>query len=331
MSFDSLTMRGVARALATFLAWTLAPSVHAADGPSFDCAHVTSTINRMICASPDLSARDRALAEHYRALLAQPGIDRAALQRDEAQWLRDVRNPCPDAACVAQAYAVWDEVLRARGRRAAAAVSAEGSQPAAQPPVAVAKAAPTGEIRRPDAPAAKPPVSEEPYRPPVAALSGPAAAAETTPFAIEPGLLADARALRGKPCAAGEDVPRDAGYAPVPGSLPVIGNGSVVLARRRLDADFAFLLDTRRNTCRMVDVVALPPHGDAGNLLQCVVPAADGSSTPRSVGVGVRRPGQKLPIGYWEVDIAHGRLVRQPLAALDWGDAIRCQEPEFGD
>ena len=323
MNFDRSTLRAVSRASAALIACALPVLAHAADGPSFDCARATSAINRMICASPDLSVLDRTLADHYRALLAQPGIDVAALQRDEARWLREVRNTCPDAACLTQAYEAWDAVLQARGRRAAIMVSAGDAPAIATPPV-------VAEARRPDAPVAKP-RTVDPDRPPVQVPAGPTTSAETRPFAVDPALLADARGLRGKPCASGEDVPRDVGYVPVPGSLPVIGNGSVVLARRRLDADFAFLLDTRRGACRMVDVVALPPAAQVSHLLQCVVPADDGTSTPRSVGVGLRRPGQKVPLAYWEVDVVHGQLIRQPLGVLNWGDAVRCQDPQVGD
>ena len=281
--------------------------------PSFDCAHVTSQVNRTICASPELSALDRQLADHYRVLLAQSGDEAAALQREEVKWLREVRDPCPDAACIEQAYAVWDAVLVARSRRLAGAASAA---------VGVVPAATVGLAPRPVASAPAQPARPGP---------SPAANAETQPFAVDPALLADARALRGRACASGEEVPRDAGYLPVPGELPVVSNGSVVLVRRRIGADFAFLLDTRRNACRMVDVVALPTRGQVSNLLQCAVPADDGSATPLSVGVGLRRPGQKAPIAYWEVDVAHGQFIRQPLGVLGWSERVRCQEPEVGD
>lgn len=251
----------------------------AADGPSFDCNRVTSQVNRMICASPDLSARDRQLAEHFRAMLGQPGTDGAALQRGEARWLRDVRDACQDAACVAQAYDARDAELLRHSKHAAS----------------------------------------------------PAADDETQPFVVDAGLWTAARALRGSVCASGDELPQSAGYGPVPGSLPVVFSASVVRARRRLGADFAFLLDTRQGACRIVDVVALPPHARAGNLLQCLVPADDGSGTPQSLGVGLRRPGQKAPIAYWEVDVARGQLVRQPLGVLGWSELVRCQEPETGE
>jgi uncharacterized protein YecT (DUF1311 family) len=268
----------IARLLVAWLGCALASLAHAATGPSFDCARVTGRVTKMICASPDLSARDRTLAEHYQALLGQPGTDAAELQRDETRWLRDVRDVCPDIDCVARAYDVWDALLVARSRRTAS----------------------------------------------------PAAEGETRPFVVDPALMIDARALRGKPCAPGEDVPRDAGYLPVPGSLPVINKDSVVLSRQRIGAEFAVLLDTRRG-CRMVDVVALPPRAQAGPLLQCVVPSRDGSATPLSNGIGLRPRGQKGLIAYWEIDVENGVLRRQPIGVLGWGETIRCRQPEFGD
>ena len=302
-----------ARTVLASLACSLSALSHAAAGPSFDCARVTSHVNKTICASAELSALDRELAEHYRVLLAQSGSEAAALQREEAQWLREVRDPCPDAACIAQAYALWDAVLVARSRRLASGAGggvAAGASTAA--PNVPGKIAP-GKV--PDGPPGTP---------------SPAAAAETQPFAVDAGALADARALRGKACAPGEDVPQAAGFVPVPGALPVVYDGGVVLVRRHLGADFAFLLDTRRSACRMADVVALPPHAQVGNLLQCTVPD-EGSATPLSIGVGLRRPGQKAPVAYWEVDVAHGQFIRQPLGVLDWSGKVRCQEPEVGD
>ena len=321
MSFKFPAPAAFIRAVLALSAGAFATMAQAAPGPSFDCARVTSQVNRTICASPELSALDRQLADHYRVLLAQSGDEAAALQREEVKWLHEVRDPCPDAACIAQAYAVWDTVLVARSRRLAGAASAAVN---AAPGVGV-KASPgvaVGIAPRQAASAPPPPVRHGP---------SPAADAETQPFAVDAALFLDARALRGHACASGEDVPRDAGYLPVAGELPVVGNGSVVLVRRRIGADFAFLLDTRRNACRMVDVVALPARGQVSNLLQCVVPADDGSSTPLSVGVGLRRPGQKAPIAYWEVDVAHGQFVRQPLGVLAWSERVRCQEPEVGD
>ena len=251
----------------------------AADGPSFDCARVGSQVNRMICASPELAALDRRLADHFRALQGQPGTDTAALQREEAAWLRDVRNPCVDAACVKRAYEARDAELLARSRRAAS----------------------------------------------------PAAADETQPFAVEPALWTAVQSLRGSRCEFGDKLLAGSGFGPVPGALPVVSNGSVVVERRRQGADFAFLVDTRGHGCRVVDVVALPPLAQAGRLLQCAVPPDAGAVDPLSTGVGLRRAGQKAPLAYWEVNLAAGQLIRQPLGVLGWTTTLRCQEPETGE
>ena len=149
---------------------------------------------------------------------------------------------------------------------------------------------------------------------------------------VDPALLADARALRGHACASGEDVPRDAGY------LPVAGRAAGGL---RTAASCLSDVGSAPTSPSCSTPVATPAawwtwwrcrtRGQVSDLLQCVVPADDGSSTPLSVGVGLRRPGQKAPIAYWEVDVAHGQFIRQPLGVLAWSDRVRCQEPEVGD
>jgi uncharacterized protein YecT (DUF1311 family) len=341
---DTPTPRATARLLFASLAVAFAASARANEGPSFDCARATSKVNRMICASTELSELDRLLAEHYRVLLAQSGSEAPALQKEEQQWLRQVRDPCPDAACIAQAYEVWDAVLVARSRRLASA----GPDAVASPPVVAPASPPPGPARRPPvvvatAPTRAPALAPVPAPVPVPAPApaprapnstppSPAAAAETVPFPVDLGILADARALRGRACAPGEDVPRETGFVPVPGQLPVVSNGSVVLVLNHLDADFAFLLDTRHAAaCRIVDVVALPPHLHVSHLLQCMVPSNDRTATPLSLGIGLRRPGQPAPIAYWEIDLAHGQFIRQPLGVLDWARKLECRQPEIGD
>lgn len=380
----------LSRVAAALLSGLAATAARAESGPSFDCARVSSAINKMVCASPELSARDRALAEHYRALVAQPGVDAVALKRDEELWVRDVRDLCRDLACVGDAYALRDAVLVARTRRMmASAAAARPAIPASAAPttppvttVATTSApapahaptpapAPTVAAARPPASAVRvvaatsqsafapplPPVAAAtprssppavtspapapagnalPPAPPAIALASvatrvpntPATAAETRPFAADPALLADARALRGQACAPGDDVPRGPGYLPIPGALPAIFDGGVVLSRRRFDADFAFLLDTRRGVCKVVDVVVLPAPTQAGHLQLCAVQV--GGAT-KSGGVGVRRTGQADVGVYWEVDLAHGQLLRLPLATLGWEGALQCRAPSLLD
>ena len=317
------------RLVAAVLGCALGSAAHAATGPSFDCARVSGRVTKMICTSPDLSARDRTLAEHYRALLAQPGTDAADLQREATRWLHDVRDVCPDVDCIAQAYDVWDALLVARSRRTASASSSTSTTIASSATSATSTTSSTSTTSTTST-ARTASTASTASTGSKASPASPAAEGETRPFAVDPVLMDDARSLRGKPCAPGEDVPRDAGYLPVAGSLPVIGVGSVVLSRQRIGAEFAVLLDTRRG-CRMVDVVALPPHAQAGPLLQCVVPSADGMGAPRSFGIGLRPRGQKDLLAYWEVDVENGTLRRLPLGALGWGATIRCRRPEFGD
>jgi uncharacterized protein YecT (DUF1311 family) len=251
----------------------------AADGPSFDCARVSAQVTRMICASAELAALDRRLAEHFRALQAQPGTDGAALRREEDAWLREVRNPCADEACVKQAYLARDAELLARSRRTA----------------------------------------------------GPAAVDESRPFAVDPGLWVEARGLRGTACIPGGKLLEAGGYAPVPGASTLAFEDGLVIERRRQGADFAFLIDTRHGGCRVADVVALPPRATAGTLLQCRVPAEDGGAGTRSAGVGLRRPGHRTPLAYWEVAPGGPQFVRQPLEVLGWTHVLRCRPPEAGE
>jgi len=161
--------------------------------------------------------------------------------------------------------------------------------------------------------------------------ASPAAYAETRPFPVDPPAWAEAQSYLGKPCENGEDLPAAAGYAPIPGYLPVIGSDAVVVLRGKGGAAFAFLLDTRNSGCHVADVVTLPPRQSADTLLQCHVPADQGSSAPQSTGFGIRRTGQSKLIAYWEVRGEDAKLLRQPLDLLGWSQAIRCVQPETGE
>ena len=82
-----------------------APRPVAAARPSFDCGYARSRVEVMICADPALARADRAMAgEYYRALVGADPDARRALKRTRDGFLR-FRDRCPDAGCVAQAYA----------------------------------------------------------------------------------------------------------------------------------------------------------------------------------------------------------------------------------
>jgi uncharacterized protein len=97
--------------------------------PSFDCARVTSSVNRMVCASPALSAADRKLADDFNSMRGQGGVDTKALQTEEDDWLRNVRGRCADQACLAKAYAERDAALRDKSMRAASPVAYDETRP----------------------------------------------------------------------------------------------------------------------------------------------------------------------------------------------------------
>jgi len=59
---------------------------------SFACSRLTTSVERMICADPKLSAMDRALGQRFDETLAL-SLDPAALRADEKLWLAGSRDP----------------------------------------------------------------------------------------------------------------------------------------------------------------------------------------------------------------------------------------------
>jgi hypothetical protein len=97
--------------------------------PSFDCARVTSSINRMICASPALSAADAKLANDFNNARGQAGLDARQMQNDEDKWLREVRGKCADAGCLAKTYAARDAAILKMSQRAASPAAYDETRP----------------------------------------------------------------------------------------------------------------------------------------------------------------------------------------------------------
>ena len=134
-------MKGLGAALLVLVVAIGAPSAHAqTSGPSFDCKRATSQVNRLICASPELSALDRKLADDFHAVLYQGGIDPAAVSADQDHWLHKVRNACTTSACIAAAYQTRDSDLLAQSIRAASPAVANDMQPFPAPQSAIALA-----------------------------------------------------------------------------------------------------------------------------------------------------------------------------------------------
>jgi uncharacterized protein YecT (DUF1311 family) len=96
----------VLRAIALFsLLWAYADAAFATSGPSFDCAHASTTVEHSICADPSLSALDVEIAQNYAAALNAAGPLRDDLIAFQRAWLKQRgpecgladKNPIPPA------------------------------------------------------------------------------------------------------------------------------------------------------------------------------------------------------------------------------------------
>jgi uncharacterized protein len=72
--------------------------------PSFDCAKASLPVERLICASPELSGLDEMLGRSYAVAVDKLAEAGACLRIDQTRWLRTVRNACADDACLQRAY-----------------------------------------------------------------------------------------------------------------------------------------------------------------------------------------------------------------------------------
>ena len=76
----------------------------AASAASFDCSKASTKVERMICATPVLSALDEELAAAFKARLAQDPGSAASITRDQRLWLAMARGACTTVECTEQAY-----------------------------------------------------------------------------------------------------------------------------------------------------------------------------------------------------------------------------------
>ena len=109
------TLLFIAAAVAALSVLSPVPAMAA----SFDCDQAGSEVEHMICGDAELSRLDEALAEAYREALsaaAEPG----ALRSQQANWLRDHRDPCRHRHCLVTAYRQRVGWLEGLGGRAAA-------------------------------------------------------------------------------------------------------------------------------------------------------------------------------------------------------------------
>ncbi len=109
------TLLFIASAVAALSILSPLPAIAA----SFDCDQATSEVEHMICGDSGLSRLDEALAEAYRQALSA-AAEPDALRSQQADWLRDHRDPCRHRHCLVTAYrqrVIWLDGL---GGRAAA-------------------------------------------------------------------------------------------------------------------------------------------------------------------------------------------------------------------
>jgi hypothetical protein len=83
-------------------------------GPSFDCRTAVTHAEQLVCQDALLSLLDRQLADAYASAQREVG-DPVALQRDEDDWRRRVRDACQSLNCLERVYTRRTAALRAAG------------------------------------------------------------------------------------------------------------------------------------------------------------------------------------------------------------------------
>jgi uncharacterized protein len=84
-----------------------------AQAASFPCEQARSKVEKAICASPEVSELDGYLARYFDGLRLRFQHAPQCVTQDQRAWLKDVRNACPDTACLQQAYLQRLAVLHA--------------------------------------------------------------------------------------------------------------------------------------------------------------------------------------------------------------------------
>lgn len=93
------------------LAWVVLPT--AAFGASFHCAKAGTPVEKAVCDDKLLSRLDSELGAAYRnARAAVAPSSKNALIKEQQHWVRYVRDPCPDRACLVETYKDRIAILR---------------------------------------------------------------------------------------------------------------------------------------------------------------------------------------------------------------------------
>ena len=100
--------------------------------PSFDCRKATSSVERSICISPELSALDRQLAQAFAAASTRT-TDKVGLRKDQNKWRTTIRDKCRTGECIADAYGPRTRALSVTAENGRVLVI-PGTGPAQLPP-----------------------------------------------------------------------------------------------------------------------------------------------------------------------------------------------------
>ena len=77
--------------------------VSVSNAASFDCSKASTLVEKAICSESQLSDLDDSLMQSYKKAMANTN-DAAAFKNDQRSWLINVRNKCPDSACLKRVY-----------------------------------------------------------------------------------------------------------------------------------------------------------------------------------------------------------------------------------
>ncbi len=72
-------------------------------GASFDCSKASTAVEKMICADPNLADVDASTAAAYKIGLAA-SVNPDGYKQGQANWRKNVRDACTDAACLSRVY-----------------------------------------------------------------------------------------------------------------------------------------------------------------------------------------------------------------------------------
>ncbi len=70
---------------------------------SFDCSKASTVQEKIICTDTALSELDDKLAQTYKTAISETA-KKAEIQKEQKEWLRDIRNNCTSKSCLVEAY-----------------------------------------------------------------------------------------------------------------------------------------------------------------------------------------------------------------------------------